>query len=146
MNKTFAALLCVCFSAACLGPAPRNAGGGASASAPLDPLFAAFRNPDRGVFRGLVSEDFIPSRNDYVNAADAYFREHVSLEFSYSVDRRVQGSDGAVSVTFTWQRKALAFGSAVPVLSRGAAEFVLREERGGWLLRQVKGGDPFRAP
>jgi hypothetical protein len=131
---------------------PRALRGGAGTKAQLtagntvDSLFASYRKYNREDFSALVSDDFVPSKNDFINAAEKGFYGAAVLELSYVIMIETRSSPDTRDIGVKWEKKTLAAGKAEPLLRIGEAELTFNLKNGDWLLYSLSGNDPFAAP
>lgn len=135
--------------AGCAANPSRNvpAGSGKTASLPADALvttvFNSYKDFTREGFNRLISENFVPSKSDFVNSAEKGFYSSPLQELACSIDSDVKEGIDLRAVAFTWEKKTQPFGQTEGTLNSGTAVFVFKYENGTWRLTQVNGENPF---
>lgn len=103
-------------------------------------LLDAYAAGSRAGFADLVSEDFSPMRQDFLNNMDQATRTEQAVQFEFFVNQ-VQLKAQTMAVTVRWNKKAQT--AAGQTMREGHTVFVFTAEDGLWKLTQTRGDNPF---
>ncbi|MBU1002713.1 MAG: hypothetical protein KKE73_09330 [Proteobacteria bacterium] len=110
------------------------------ARAAVQELLNAYAGGSRAGFAHLVSQDFSPQRQDYLNRMDQAARSEQAVQFEFFVEQ-VLIKDQTMTVTVRWNKKAQT--AAGQTKTDGLTVFVFGAENGLWKLTQTRGDNPF---
>jgi len=105
-------------------------------------ILAAYTDFQRERFEALVSEDFRPSRQEFLHAVEDRARAERVLELLPTLGRTAVTGE-QMAIEFKWRKSAVPESSASPVKTQGAAEFLFRREAPRWRLLEIRGASPL---
>jgi len=108
----------------------------------LDMVFARYRAYTRAGFEEVVSREFTPVREDFLNVVEGKAYAARLLEMNYVIEKGLRTVDKVV-IDFSWTKRVAAGGSGAIAKKSGQTEFTFKKTGSGWGLLQVSGDDPF---
>ncbi|MDD4203099.1 MAG: hypothetical protein PHQ52_06500 [Candidatus Omnitrophica bacterium] len=108
----------------------------------LESIFNVFENYTFIDFAGKISEEFNPSRNEFITNVDESFYEKDVLSLDFFMET-VDLTENNLAVVFKWEKKLRDKDTGIVDLKQGRAEFVFVWVNDKWMLIKVAGDDPF---
>ena len=108
----------------------------------IQELWQAFVHFRRENFSAMVSDDFTPTKADFVqDVANAFYKaQPLLLDFTIN---KISIDDNKLSVTFSWKRKVAIRKDNALSLSKGEGGLIFIRKNNTWLLYKIEGASIF---
>ena len=105
-------------------------------------IIDAYKSNFPGQLEALVSNDYVPSKQEFVNSLEQSAIDKTIINIEISVNTAILKGD-KMAVDFHWDRTYMPKGSATQTMDSGTTNFVFVKEEEQWHLLQVSGEDIF---
>lgn len=105
-------------------------------------LFTTYRNYSHNAFFDLISDDFLPSKLEFINSLEADLAE-IDVADVTITSLFVLPSTTKLAVRVKWEKKILSKDKNTLQLISGNALLVFKQDNHTWKLFRIKGDNPF---
>ena len=136
-------LLAICpVTGICAETPPPQVDEDARFSALVQRAWDSFTGFSKADFALIVSDDFVPDKEEFLDSVESFFYSEKPLDLSFSIDK-VVSSEGKAIVSFSWNRNTADRKTGQVIAKKGKGAIVFAREGGGWLIYRIEGDSIF---